>query len=308
MTLDKSTQAIVAASRGGPPIHELGVTGARQMARSLVRRYGPLADVARVREVRIPLQDGAAVPARVLEPVNDPRATIVYFHGGGWVLGGPDEYEHVARQLALATRCTTVLVDYRRAPEHRYPAAANDAWDTLQWTAANVAATGAPVIVAGDSAGGNLAAVVAQRARAEGGPDVALQVLVYPIADCDLDTASYLDPQNQLVLTRATMAWFWDLYVPDVRVRANADASPLRATDLRGLPPAVVITAEHDVLRDEGEAYAERLRRAGVPVTARRFAGQMHGFFAMAGLLPGQAEALAYVARAIEERLARVSA
>ena len=159
-----------------------------------------------------------------------------------------------------------------------------------------------PLIVAGDSAGGGLAAVVAQRAR-EAGPEIALQVLVYPVTDCDLDRDSYLDPSNQLIVGRSAMAWFWDHYAPDPSVRARPDASPLRADSLAGLPPAAVLTAEHDVLRDEGEAYARRLAHDGVRVAHKRFDGQMHGFFTLPGL-PGSAAALDFVVQAIERELA----
>src|SRR5690606_1184529 len=149
-----------------------------------------------------------------------------------------------------------------------------------------------PLVVAGDSAGGNLATILARRARDHGGPDLAAQVLVYPVTEPDFDNGSYTDPANQLALNRQTLMWFWDHYV-DPADRDHPDVSPARAADLSGLPPAVVITAEHDVLRDEGERYAELLRAAGVPTTVRRFDGQMHGFFTMSGLLPAGAEALA---------------
>ena len=147
---------------------------------------------------------------------------------------------------------------------------------------------------------------MAQRAKVNG-PAVSLQVLVYPVTDCDLDTASYRDPENQLMLSRDSMVWFWDHYAPDPEARQNTDASPLRSEDLTGLPPAVVITAEHDPLRDEGEAYAERLREAGVPVQFQRFDGQMHGFFTMVNVLPGAAAGMDYVAEAIAKHLAASS-
>jgi acetyl esterase len=156
-----------------------------------------------------------------------------------------------------------------------------------------------PLIVAGDSAGGNLSAIMALRARAAGGPSIALQVLVYPVTDCDLESTSYRDPANQLMLSRESMVWFWDHYAPDPEARLHPDASPLRSANLSGLPPAVILTAEHDVLRDEGELYATRLLKAGVPVRHRRFDGQMHGFFTMVDLLPGADEGLDYVATAI---------
>jgi acetyl esterase len=142
------------------------------------------------------------------------------------------------------------------------------------------------------------------RARAAGGPAIALQVLVYPVTDCDLEATSYRDPANQLMLSRESMVWFWDHYAPEREARLHPDASPLRGANFAALPPAVILTAEHDVLRDEGELYATRLLKAGVPVRHRRFAGQMHGFFTMVGLLPGAGEALDYVATAIEEHLA----
>jgi acetyl esterase len=158
--------------------------------------------------------------------------------------------------------------------------------------------------VAGDSAGGNLSAVMAQRAGAAGGPDIALQVLVYPVTDGDTETTSYRDPANQLMLSRESAMWFYDHYIPDPAARLDPDFAPLRTANLTSLPPAVVVTAEHDVLRDEGEAYATRLLKAGVPVRHRRFAGQMHGFFTLVDVLPGAGEALGYVTAAINEQLA----
>ena len=230
---------------------------------------------------------------------------IVYYHGGGWVLGALDQFDALARRLAERTGCAVVLVDYRLAPEHRYPTAVEDALTALHWTAANleeIAGSAVPLIVAGDSAGGCLAAVVAQRSR-EAGPEIALQVLVYPVTDCDLDRASYLEPENQLLVSRDTMAWFWDHYAPDPSVRTSPDASPLRARTLAGLPPAVVLTAEYDVLRDEGEAYAQRLAQDGVRVEHERFDGQMHGFFMLGDILPSSAAGIDFVARAIDREL-----
>jgi acetyl esterase len=226
---------------------------------------------------------------------------VVYYHGGGWVIGNIDEYDNLGRRLANRLGAAVVLVNYRKAPEHRYPVAAEDSWAALQWAAAHmgeIAGGQVPLIVMGDSAGGNLSAVMAQRARREGGPQLAWQVLIYPVTDADLDNDTYRDPENQLLLTRESMIWFWDHYAPDPASRRNPDASPLQAADadLDGLAPAVVLTAEHDVLRAEGEAYADRLRGAGVPTEMRRFPRQMHGFFSMVGVLPGSAAGLDYVA------------
>jgi acetyl esterase len=204
-----------------------------------------------------------------------------------------------------------VNVDYRLAPEHRFPAAVDDSWAALQWAherMAEIAGGPVPLVVMGDSAGGNLAAVVARRARDAGGPELASQVLIYPVTDDDLDTASCLDPENQVLLTRESMIWFWDHYAPDPAVRKHPDASPMQVADLTGLAPAIVLTAEHDPLRDEGEAYADRLALAGVPVAQQRFAGQMHAFFAMVGVLPGSAAGIDYVAEQLGRQLATESA
>ncbi|MFC5835509.1 alpha/beta hydrolase [Nonomuraea insulae] len=303
MSLDHATAEFLRLleAQGGRPMHELTPEEARAVGGELNALCGKGPDVARVEEVSIPAEDGASFPARVLVPFGTPRGVIVYYHGGGWVLGTIDEFDTLGRELATRTNCTVVLVGYRLAPEHRYPAAARDAYSALLWTAS--ALPDLPIVVAGDSAGGNLSAVVTQRARDEGGPAIALQVLVYPVTDCDLDNASYRDPGNQLLLDRDSMVWFWDHYAPDPAQRANPDVSPLRAKDLSGLPPAVVLTAEHDVLREEGEAYAERLREAGVPVEFRRFTGQMHIFFTLVNVLPGSADGLAMVAGAVERRL-----
>jgi acetyl esterase len=248
------------------------------------------------------------VTVRVLLPPQGARGVILYLHGGGWVIGAIDEFETMARKLAERTSCAVVLPDYRLAPEFRYPTAVDDCYAALEWTASRTdeitGRSGAPLIVAGDSAGGNLAAVVARRARDRNGPKIALQVLIYPVTDADFDRPSYLDPDNQLILTRDAMVWFWDHYLPDAARRTEPDASPLHARDLSGLPPAVVLTAEHDVLRDEGEAYAERLQEAGVPVDQRRHAGQMHGFFTFL-LLPGSERGFQQVVKAIQACIVR---
>jgi acetyl esterase len=270
----------------------------------------PGPDMASVRDTRV-RASGGFVPVRVLVPVDQPRGVIVYYHGGGWVIGGLADFDKLGRLLAHRTGCAVLLVDYRLAPEYRFPTAVDDAWAALRWadehraelTGAGGPASEAPLIVAGDSAGGNLSAIMALRARAAGGPPIALQVLVYPVTDCDLESTSYRDPANQLMLSRESMVWFWDHYAPDPEARLHPDASPLRSANFAGLPPAVILTAEHDVLRDEGELYATRLVKAGVPVRHQRFAGQMHGFFTMVDALPGAAAGLDYVTAAIAERL-----
>jgi acetyl esterase/lipase len=307
MALDDATAEFLRqmSAPDSKPIHEMSPAQARELGGLLREMYGPGPDVGAVRELVAP-GPGGDIPVRVLSPEHPPRAVIVYFHGGGWVMGSLDEFDTLARKLVNATGATVVLVDYRLAPEHPYPAAVLDAWAALQWVDRNVesiAGESVPLIVAGDSAGGNLAAVVSQRAQGEGGPTISQQVLIYPVTDANLDTASYLDTTNQLMVSRDTLIWFWDHYAPDQSTRANPDASPLRATDVAGQPPAVVVTAEHDVLRDEGEAYAEKLRAAGVAVQHRRFPGQMHGFFTFVNVLPGAEASMSYVSGQINEHL-----
>jgi acetyl esterase len=194
-----------------------------------------------------------------------------------------------------------VSVDYRLAPEHVFPAAADDAYDALVWAASAAGlAGGRPVVVAGDSAGGNLAAVSALRARDFAGPAIALQVLVYPVVDCDLNLRSYHECDgDELILNRRDMTWFWDHYAPDPATRVNPYASPLRAASLADLPPAYVITAEHDPLRDEGFAYADRLRAARVPVEHRHYGSQIHAFFTFTGLLDDADKAVSEAGSAI---------
>jgi acetyl esterase len=318
MALDQATTALLEqlAASGRRPLLELTPREAREQSVAMRAGAEPGPEVASVRDTRVRVT-GGFVPLRVLTPAGQPRGIIVYYHGGGWVLGDLDGYDRLGRVLAQRTECTVVLVDYRLAPEYRFPVAVDDSWAALRWAderraelagprPGDTALTGArvPLIVAGDSAGGNLAAVMALHARAAGGPAIALQVLVYPATDTDTDSTSYRDPANQLLLTRESMTWFYDHYLPDPAARLHPDAAPLRTTNLSRLPPAVVLTAEHDVLRDEGELYATRMLKSGVPVRHRRFDGQTHGFFNMIGVLPGADAAMDYVVAAVGETLA----
>jgi acetyl esterase/lipase len=286
------------AAAGVPPTWEQTPAQVREGLAVAVEAIGPGPEVASVRDIEIPGQAGG-IHARVYEPVADPPGTVVYYHGGGWVIGSVDDWDAATRALTVASGCRLVSVDYRLAPEHRFPAAVDDAFDALVWVSSSLA-DGRPLVVAGDSAGGNLAAVMTLRARDAGGPALALQVLVYPVTDHDLDRPSYhaYDGRN-LILNRGDMAWFWDHYAPDPAARSNPYASPLRATDLSGLPPAYIVTAEHDPLRDEGFAYADRLRAARVPVEHRHYGSQIHAFFTMVNVLDDADKAVAEAGAAI---------
>jgi acetyl esterase len=228
---------------------------------------------------------GGEVPVRISTPLDagDPPAVVVYLHGGGWVVGDLDTHDRTTQRLAEATGAVVVSVDYRLAPEHRFPAAADDAYAATAWAAEAYGPS--HLVVAGDSAGGNLAAVVSQMARDRGGPSIDHQLLVYPVIDHAMDTESYAVNGTDHFLTRTKMAWFWDQYCPGDE-RAEPYASPIRCGDLSGLPPASVLTAEMDPLRDEGEAYAGALRAAGVPTQSMRGDGLFHGFFGLDELLP----------------------
>jgi len=247
---------------------------------------------------------------RVLKPYGRSDAIVVYFHGGGWVISDIDlQYDNIGRQLANLSQATVVLVNYHKAPEHPFPAALRDSYAALEWVAdhaAELAPTGVPLVVAGDSAGGNIAAVMTQWARDKLGPKIDLQVLVYPVTDCDFTRASFLAKENQLLLTSDAMKWFWRQYLPDEAAREHPDASPLRAQSHAGLPPALVYVAEYDPLHDEGVAYAEALEAAGVRVALEEATGEMHTFIQMANVLPGCDRGLAVVADFIKQSIRHV--
>jgi acetyl esterase len=296
-TLHPQVRAFIdAADPRRPKLYELTPEAARAQTAGVVALIGQGPDVATVDDIVIAVRDGT-IPARVYAPERS-HATIVWLHGGGWVIGGLDTHDAMCRTLANAAHCTVVSVAYRLAPEYPFPIPLEDAWTALLW--ASNAHPSAPLMVGGDSAGGNLAAVCALRARDRGGPALAMQVLVYPVTDHHLTTASYIARGGDgALLSRRSMEWFWDQYVPDLAERANPEVSPLRAPDLSGLPPAVVVTAEHDPLRDEGRAYAQRLRDAGVPVTADHYDDMAHPFFAFVNVFERSNEAIERVAEQI---------
>ena len=306
MAVDQPTRTLLErlAERAAKPRHEMTPPEARAAMDGLRALLGDGPDMRREARFDVPV-GGGTVPLIVYVPQAVPTGLIVYFHGGGWVVGSAHEFGPLARSLAAATDCAVALLGYRKAPEYPYPTAVEDAWAGLQFCAARLhelVGAHVPVLVAGDSAGANLAIVTAMRARDRGGPPIAAQVLAYPVTDCDFDRPSYTDDANQLMLTRDTMRWYWDQYVPDPVRRAEAEASPLRAGDFTRLPPAVVVSAEHDVLRDEGEEFVDALRAAAVPVTHRCFEGQMHGFLMMVDLLPSSSNGIDFIRNALRER------
>ncbi len=296
----------VIAESGAPPLTTMTPDEARAGSAFFVDLIGAGPEVAAVRDIEIP-GPGGAIPARVYKPVPDPVGTVVYYHGGGWVLGCLDEFDAVCQALAAASGARVVSVDYRLAPEHRFPAAIDDAFAALVRVAAQHPEE--PIVVAGDSAGGNLAAVSALRAREAGGPEIALQVLVYPVVDCDLTRPSYAECSgSDLFLNTAEMVWLWDHYVPDEAEREQPYVSPIRASDLNGLPPAYVVVAQHDPLRDEGLAYAAALESAGVPVTVARYDDQIHAFFWLVNVMETADRAVAEAGAAIRDAMAAASA
>lgn len=313
MRLDPASQALLAqlAEAEGPATHESTPAIARMSGPILAGLSGPGPEVGAVHNLKLE-GEGGQFRARILKPQSEgngePKAVIVYFHGGGWVLGDIDlQYDHVGRQLANTTHSTVVLVNYRKAPEHPFPTAIKDSYAALCWVAehaAELAPEGVPLIVAGDSAGGNISAVMTLWARDKAGPKIDYQVLIYPVTDCDLTTPSCLAPENQLLLSRDTMIWFWNHYLADEEARKHPDASPLRAGSHAGLPPALIYVAEYDPLHDEGVAYAEALEAAGVTVTLEEAKGQMHAYFQMAKLLPGQEAGMRLVAHHINDFIA----
>ncbi|SFL33707.1 acetyl esterase [Halogranum rubrum] len=269
---------------GVPRLSSLSVAGARELQAELFQPPEEPMPVGSISEYRIPGPE-SEIPIRVYEPTGSgPFPVLVYVHGGGWVVGDLEGVDPICRLLTETVGCAVVSVDYRLAPEHPFPAPVEDCYAATQWIVANPEVAHADptrVAVGGDSAGGNLAAAVAQLARDRGGPTLDYQLLLYPVTNHAFDTESYEANAEGYFLTRRDMRWFWDLYLDDELDGRNPYASPLQARDLSGLPPATVITSEFDPLRDDGVAYAERLSAADVPVEHREYEGTIHGFVTM---------------------------
>lgn len=290
------------AASGAPTLGTVSVPETRAAFDGIAAFGGPPVPVAKIENRKIP-GPGGEIPIRIYTPEGkSPLPVIVYFHGGGWVIGTLETHEPVCRHLAKQAGAVVVSVDYRLAPEHKFPAGPDDCYAATSWVAEHAAEIGADasrLAVGGDSAGGNLAAVVSLMARDRGEPKIRLQILVYPVTDHSYETASYRENAKGLLLEKDSMVWFWDHYLASASDGANPYASPLRAKDLKGLPPAIVVTAEFDPLRDEGEAYAKRLDEAGVRVKMKRYGGVIHGFAMMTGVFDEAAQVVADVAAEI---------
>jgi acetyl esterase len=281
---------------------ELGPVALRAISTASALALPPGPRVASVTDFTVTTTDGGELPARRYDP-EGARGSILWLHGGGWVLDGLELTDAMCRVLANEAAASVFSVDYRVAPEHRFPVALDDCHDTLRWVAG--LAGGEPLVVGGDSAGGNLAAVCALRART-GGPEILAQVLVYPVTDSDLTTPSYREygePELPLLST-ADMAWFFDCYARDPSDLTNAELSPLRTPDLAGAPPAIVVVAEIDPLRDDGLHYAQRLRDGGVEVTLHNYEQMPHGFFSRPTVFDDGADAIARVGAQLRELIA----
>jgi acetyl esterase len=315
IVLDPAAQAFLGglAAPGGPPIFTLSPSDARGVLDRL--QSGDTAmPPAEVEPHTIPGGPNGEISITVVRPEesNGSLAAVMYFHGGGWVLGDFGTHERLMRELAAGTQAAIVFVNYTRSPEARFPVALEEAYSATKWVAqrgAELGLDGTRLAVAGDSAGGNMAAAVTLLANERGGPAIRYQVLFYPVTNARFDTGSYGQFADGYWLTREAMRWFWDSYAPDESVRSEAIASPLLASRecLVGLPPALLITGQADVLRDEGEAYGRRLREAGVDVTAVCYEGIIHDFVMLNALAGTGAarDAIARASRALQSALVK---
>ncbi|MGD0299001.1 MAG: alpha/beta hydrolase [Bryobacteraceae bacterium] len=297
-----------AEAEGNPPLESFSPEEARKLAiESLKLAGGTMEPVHSIENLRIPGPDGE-IPIRIYTPdAPAPRPALVYFHGGGWVVCDLDTHDVVCTAMARRAGAVVVAVDYRLAPEHKFPAAVTDSYAATAWVASNAEKLGIDpkrISVGGDSAGGNLAAVVSLKSRDEDGPAIAFQVMVYPVTDLSsYDTPSYREFGENHYLTKSEMEWFRGHYLRSMEDARDPHASPLLALDLSELPPALIITAECDPLRDEGQAYAKRLEYDGVPVTYTCYAGMIHPFFSLSGAIPQAFDAIQQVANAVANSL-----
>jgi acetyl esterase len=311
--LEPGASALLAAVRnsGLPPTHQLQVDQARALMRDRrVVTQAPATGAVQASDRAVDIE-GRQFGVRIYRPLTANVAMalpgVVYYHGGGWTIGDLDVYDAALRDLCALTGALVLSVDYRLAPEHPFPAAVDDGWAALRWARANAAALGidpSRIAVAGDSAGANLATVAALLERDAGSPALKCQLLVYPVTDLRAQTASYGEPSDRQLMTAETMRWFIGHYTADESQRLDWRASPLMRDNLSGLPPAVVITAGFDPLRDEGRAYADRLSSAGVSTTYVCFERQVHGFITMTRVTPEAFAAWRFAAAELRHALA----
>ena len=308
MPLHPKIKAMLDAAIGLPPMHTVPIERIRKTDVVRFTTGVPRVEVASVTEHQMP-GPGGPMALRIYRPsLSDNLPVVVFFHGSGFVICNLDTHDLICRQLCKSSGAIVVSVDYRLAPEHKFPAATDDCLAATRWVAEHAREFGGDasrMAVAGDSAGGNLAAVTALRLRDEGGPALRGQLLVYPVTDyCVPPKPSFAERGDGFGLTDTTMRWFWGHYLRDERDGEHPHASPLRAATLRGLPPAYVITAEYDVLRDEGELYARRLADEGVSVTLERFSDMNHGFIFWVGVIDPATEAVMKSAAWLRAKLA----
>ena len=306
MPMDPMLQMMTDNARstgGGAGLRAGTVEQARAGYDAMVAAGGEAPELASVEDRTIPGPAGE-IPIRVYTPLGDgPFPVVVFYHGGGFTIGSLTSHDPVARRICAETGALVVAVDYRLAPEHPFPAAVEDAFAALQWVGDNASSIGGDpsrLAVTGDSAGGNLSAVVCLLARDAGGPAIRFQALVYPTTDARADYPSVRENGDSIFLSADTMAWFYEQYQSD---KEDWRASPILAPDLSDLPPALIITAEYDTLRDEGEAYGEALRAAGNDVTIRRYDGMTHVFFQLWGVLEAAKQAMTETTTALREAL-----
>lgn len=309
MSLDPQAEEFLAklATMNVPPIYTLTPDQARATVYRIPPPYDPIAqtwdhEVANSHGV-VPVR--IYVPGTTVTQTDAPLPILVFYHGGGWMLGQLDDYDHLCRRLANQFKAVVVSVGYRLSPEFRFPVGLNDCYSATVWASEHAREFGADphkLVVLGDSAGGNLAAAVCLMARDRGGPSIAFQLLIYPVTDHDFQTKSYLENATGFMLTREAMMWFWRAYLPEQQSQIDPLAAPLRA-NLENLPPGHVITAEFDPLRDEGESYAIRLKAAGNNVSHKRYNGMIHGFVRRIDLFDQASLAIQEMAAVVNQAL-----
>lgn len=297
MALDPDAQGIADALADlmPGPMHTLGVTGARAFVDQLHAQSPPPPPLHSVDDRTIP-GPACPIPVRVYRPGPDTGLPVlVYLHGGGWTIGTLETCEAVCRSLSEKAGCVVVSVDYRLAPENKFPAAIDDSYAAVEWVAAHADELGVDpdrIAVGGDSAGANLSAAICILARDRGGPPITFQLLAYPATEYAVERTSWVEHASAPLLTAKDVTWFWGQYLRDEADRFDPHATPSNASSLAELPPAFILTAEEDPLRDDGEQYGERLREAGVDAVVQRYPGVFHGFFSMVGVLSRTAEAV----------------